>query len=64
MSEFKLDSKEKGDVVVITTEGYLNNVGGEKIAEACFEKMKELSVTGQGIGYTCIDDYVYVSHQI
>ena len=32
--------------------------------KACFEKMKELSVTGQGIGYTCIDDYVDVSHQI
>ena len=40
MSEFKLDVKEEGDVVVITTEGYLNNVGGEKIAEACYEKME------------------------
>ena len=39
MSEFKLDVKEEGDVVVITTEGYLNNVGGEKIAEACYEKI-------------------------
>ena len=34
MSEFKLDTREEGDVVIITTEGYLNNVGGEKIAEA------------------------------
>jgi len=41
MSEFKLDIKEEGDVVVITTEGYLNNVGGEKIAEACYEKIKD-----------------------
>ena len=32
MSEFKLDTREEGDVVIITTEGYLNNVGGEKIA--------------------------------
>ena len=40
MSEFKLDVKEEGDVVVITTEGYLNNVGGEKIAEACYEKIE------------------------
>ena len=31
MSEFKLDTREEGDVVIITTEGYLNNVGGEKI---------------------------------
>ena len=41
MSEFKLDIKEEGDVVVITTEGYLNNVGGEKIAEACYEKIED-----------------------
>ena len=40
MSEFKLDVKEEGDVVVITTEGYLNNVGGEKSAEACYEKIE------------------------
>lgn len=40
MSEFKLDVKEEGDVVVITTEGYLNNVGGEKIAEACYENIE------------------------
>ena len=39
MSEFKLDTREEGDVVIITTEGYLNNVGGEKIAEACYEKI-------------------------
>ena len=35
-----MDVKEEGDVVVITTEGYLNNVGGEKIAEACYEKIE------------------------
>ena len=40
MSEFKLDTREEGDVVIITTEGYLNNVGGEKIAEACYEKIE------------------------
>ena len=45
MSEFKLDIKEEGDVVVITTEGYLNNVGGEKIAEACYEKIEDESST-------------------
>ena len=30
--------------------------------ETCFEKMVELSKTGRGIGYTCIDDYVDVNH--
>ena len=39
MSEFKLDIKEEGDVVIISTDGYLNNVVGEKIAEACYEKI-------------------------
>lgn len=29
--------------------------------ESCFEKMVELSVLGQGKGYTCIDDYVDMS---
>ena len=29
--------------------------------ESCFEKMVELSVLGQGKGYTCIDDYVDLS---
>jgi len=40
MSEFSLDVREQGDVVIIDTTGYLNNVGGEKIAEACYEKME------------------------
>jgi len=39
MSEFKLDVKEEGDIVILKTEGYLNNIGGEKIAEACYEKI-------------------------
>ena len=30
----------------------------------CFAAMQELSVTGQGTGYTCIDDYVDVSGDI
>jgi anti-anti-sigma factor len=39
MSDFSLNIREKGDVVVIETTGYLNNVGGEKVSEACYEKM-------------------------
>ncbi len=30
-SRFKLDSQLKGDVLIITTSGYVNNEGGEKI---------------------------------
>ena len=40
MADFSLDVKDEGDVVIIETTGYLNNVGGEKISEACYEKMK------------------------
>ena len=40
MSDFSIDVKEEGDVVIISTDGYLNNVGGEKIAEACHEKIE------------------------
>ncbi len=40
MSDFSIDVKEEGDVVIISTDGYLNNVGGEKIAEACYEKIE------------------------
>jgi hypothetical protein len=39
MSDFSLSVKEDGDVVIIETVGYLNNVGGEKISEVCYEKM-------------------------
>ena len=39
MSDFSLNIKEEGDVVIIETDGYLNNVGGEKISEACYEKI-------------------------
>tara|TARA_A100001037_G_C15120501_1_gene623559 strand:- start:1064 stop:1408 length:345 start_codon:yes stop_codon:yes gene_type:complete len=39
MSDFSLNVREEGDVVIIETTGYLNNVGGEKISEVCYEKM-------------------------
>ncbi len=39
MSDFSLSVREEGDVVIIETTGYLNNVGGEKISEVCYEKM-------------------------
>ena len=40
MADFSLDVKDEGDVVIIETDGYLNNVGGEKISEACYDKME------------------------
>ena len=39
MSDFNLNVREEGSVVIIETTGYLNNVGGEKISEVCYEKM-------------------------
>ena len=40
MAEFSLNVRDEGDVVIIETNGYLNNVGGEKVSEACYEKME------------------------
>lgn len=41
MSEFKVATKEVNNIVIIETEGYLNNVGGEAIASVCNAKMAE-----------------------
>ena len=35
MNDFKVDFKETNGIVVLNTEGYLNNVGGEKILSVC-----------------------------
>ena len=39
MSDFQVSVKEVDDVVVIATDGYLNNIGGEKISDICDEHM-------------------------
>jgi anti-anti-sigma factor len=39
MSDFSLTSREENSVVIIETTGYLNNVGGEKIAELCYKEI-------------------------
>tara|TARA_B100001250_G_scaffold403096_1_gene417166 strand:- start:262 stop:606 length:345 start_codon:yes stop_codon:yes gene_type:complete len=39
MSEFSLTTKNEGAILIIETNGYLNNVGGEKIAEVCYENI-------------------------
>tara|TARA_X000001036_G_C20406910_1_gene695283 strand:+ start:422 stop:763 length:342 start_codon:yes stop_codon:yes gene_type:complete len=37
--EFNITKRIEGNIVVIETTGYLNNVGGEKIAEVCYEEI-------------------------
>ena len=39
MADFTLTTRNEGNVVIIETSGYLNNVGGEKIAEVCYQKL-------------------------
>jgi anti-sigma B factor antagonist len=41
MSEdkFSLSVEEKNDVVILKTNGYINNVAGEQIAESCYKKI-------------------------
>ncbi len=41
MSEdkFSLSVEEKNDIVIIKTNGYINNVAGEQIAEICSKKI-------------------------
>ncbi len=41
MNDFKIVTKQVNDVIVIATEGYLNNIGGEQISTVCYEKMSE-----------------------
>ena len=43
MSDFNLEVRKEGEVVVIKTSGYLNNVGGEKISEVCYKEMENKS---------------------
>ena len=40
MSEFTLNKKTEGGIVIIETNGYLNNVGGEKISEECYKEIE------------------------
>ena len=40
MSEFTLNKKTEGGIVIIETNGYLNNVGWEKISEECYKEIE------------------------
>tara|TARA_Y100001973_G_C5153058_1_gene309192 strand:+ start:287 stop:493 length:207 start_codon:yes stop_codon:yes gene_type:complete len=50
-------------MVTLFPDGTLEGEGIEYYNEyeACFEKMVQLSILGQGKAYTCLDDYVDVS---
>lgn len=37
--DFSLKTRNEGDVVIIDTNGYLNNVGGEQIANECYKEI-------------------------
>ena len=37
--DFSIVKRIEGNIVIIETTGYLNNVGGEKIAEVCYEEI-------------------------
>ena len=39
MADFSLSTSVKGDIVIIRTSGYLNNIGGEKVAQVCYKEM-------------------------
>ena len=41
MSGFIKSTKEANQIVIIETDGYLNNEGGEAISTICYEKMGE-----------------------
>ena len=40
MADFSLSTNVKGEIVIIKTSGYLNNIGGEKIADACYKEIE------------------------
>jgi anti-anti-sigma factor len=40
MSSFIKNTKEFNQIVIIETDGYLNNEGGEAISAICYEKIK------------------------
>ena len=41
MPDFDLKVKEESGVIVVTTNGYLNNFGGEQVASLCLQKISE-----------------------
>ena len=40
MSDFNTETRTEGDIVIIKTSGYLNNVGGEQVSEDCYKELE------------------------
>ena len=62
MSSFIKNIKESNQIVIIETDGYLNNEGGEAIAAICYEKIKggqhKFSILGIYIDYILKGGYI------
>jgi len=41
MPDFDMKVKDENGVIVVTTNGYLNNYGGEQVASVCMQKISE-----------------------
>ena len=41
MPDFNIAVREQGDIIIVDTDGYLNNVGGEIIASECFSQIEK-----------------------
>ena len=41
MPDFNIAVREQGDIIIIDTDGYLNNVGGEIIASECYSQIEK-----------------------
>ena len=41
MPDFDIKVKDENGVIVVTTNGYLNNYGGEQVASVCLQKISE-----------------------
>ena len=40
MNDFNLEITKENEIIIIKTSGYLNNIGGEKISEACYSEIE------------------------
>ena len=41
MPDFNIAVREQGDIIIVDTDGYLNNVGGEIIASECYSQIEK-----------------------
>ena len=41
MTDFNIKVREEGDITILETSGYLNNVGGDRVASICKQSISE-----------------------